>query len=205
MCLDVLRKCGRGTRRRVSEELKKDLFWWEKFLPTYNSVSILWMEQWPEPNVLLACDASLVGAGAVCGQQYTRKKFPGWLRVRTGNIAHLEAFALVASLKLWTPQLRGKRFTCLCDNQAVVAVVNTGAARDGLLQQLVREVAFVAATGQFEVRLQYIASASNTLPDLLSRWGEGEQIHSRFAACIAGQSMQRICMPASLFDFIPNW
>ena len=55
------------------------------------------------------------------------------------------------------------------DNQAVATILNTGASRNPHLQNILREVALLAAQNQFVIRAKHIAGISNRVPDWLSR------------------------------------
>lgn len=202
--LEVLRRSGEG-KLAIQEQIKRDVMWWLRFLPQFNGVGILWMEQHLSPGEVISCDASLRGAGVLCGKLFARKQFPQWLLDRATNIAHLEMITLVASIKLFHQQLRGKRFLVLCDNMAVVTVLNTGAARDEVLLEGMREVAYVSAREQFEMRVRHIGSADNLLPDLLSRWGEGKAIQAKFHSLTKEGGFKQVHMPANLFNFDNDW
>ena len=158
-------------KQQVGLEILKDVWWWKKFLPVFNSNSIMWMKQFPAPDRLIASDACLTRMGAIFENQYIHKQFPEQVvHSQEWKIHHLEMMVLIVALKTWKQRLQGKRFTVLCDNQACVEVINRGATRDGKLLDLLRELTWVCATGEFELVAQYITSEANRLPDLLSRW-----------------------------------
>ena len=50
-------------RHPVTIEMIKDLTWWEKFLPQFDGVSILWLQDCLSMDQWLAMDASLIGVG----------------------------------------------------------------------------------------------------------------------------------------------
>ena len=83
---------------------------------------------------MIATDACLVGYGGICGNQYFRGRFPQHLRNQ--NIARLEIFAVMVALKAWAGQLEGKYFWVHVDNEAVAIVLNTGASRDVVMQDV---------------------------------------------------------------------
>ncbi len=57
----------------------------------------------------------------------------------------------------------------LCDNSAVVAIVNSGSSRDPEAIHLKRCLAFVEAKWQFHLFCQHIQGRDNTAADALSR------------------------------------
>ena len=54
---------------RITENIKKDLFWWTVFLEKYNGVSIMWMEQ-IEGEMAFATDTTLQGIGGFYKRLY---------------------------------------------------------------------------------------------------------------------------------------
>ena len=56
---------GYKINRRIPKDAKKDLLWWPKFLPGYNGVSIMSLENWSSPDEDLSSDTCLDGFGAI--------------------------------------------------------------------------------------------------------------------------------------------
>ena len=162
---------GKSGLSMVTAEMDMDLEWWHRFLPKYKSTSIMWMKQCSEIDTVIATDACLTGMGIFAfDKYYAHKTFPEWIK---GNeiykIHHLEMWALLVALKLFTDKLHGRRFYVQVDNMIVMNVINAGKSSDGIMQAMLRELTFVAATGEFEVVTKYIRSSDNRVPDLLSR------------------------------------
>ena len=166
--LNLLRGMVRGVHYYIDFQTKKDIEWWKNFLPTYNGVSIMWLDQFLEPDFVVATDACKSGLGGVCGNEYFHFKLRGdYLNY---NIAYLEVLAVIMALKCWKNKLRGKSIVMKCDNMSVVQVINGGRSRDLVLQAAMREVIYLAAVGEFNVHLEHIMGVSNRVPDWLSRW-----------------------------------
>ena len=60
----------------VDEQTKKDLKWWCRFLPQYNGISIMWMEQMLQPDKIMSTDACLTGVGGLKNMQYFHAQIP---------------------------------------------------------------------------------------------------------------------------------
>ena len=168
--LHVLRTLKRPSHvAHLNAEFRKDVQWWNEFLPHFHTVSIINCASWSLPDATIATDACLRGGGGTFGKRYFMVMFPGSLVDTVTGITQLEAMAVIIALKLWGRQLQGTKMTILCDNEATVAVVNTGRSKEAFLQQCAREIAFIACTNQFEIRAIHIRGRDNRLPDLLSR------------------------------------
>ena len=59
----------------LDQETKKDLTWWQKILPDYNGVSLIWMYHDTQPDRVLTSDTCLAAYGVVCGTQYLTQEF----------------------------------------------------------------------------------------------------------------------------------
>ncbi|CAG2202644.1 unnamed protein product [Mytilus edulis] len=104
-------------------------------------------------------------------------EFPDAIVNEQLHINALEMLTVVVCLKLWGTKLRGKRIIIKCDNQVTVTVINTGRSRNQFLQSCLREICFVAAINEFELRAVHIAGVDNRLADMLSRW----HLHNEFS------------------------
>ena len=179
---NALHEMGRGWHR-VTQDMRKDINWWRRFLPQYDRVSIMWMDQRIHPDSLMAMGACLTGIGAISGKEYLHAEIP--LRLVNDpqlSIAHYEMWAIVIGLRKWGKKFKGVRFCIQCDNQAVVDVINKGTARDKRLQQLLRLFVFECAVGKLEVVAKHLMGSLNQVPDLLSRFHLGLQFQQQFAA-----------------------
>ena len=69
-------------------------------MPEYNGILIIWMDHYPEPDFILASDACMTAAGGIKNDEVFAVKFPGFITEGV-QIAHLELWAIIGSLKLW--------------------------------------------------------------------------------------------------------
>ena len=89
-----------------------------------------------------------------------------------------------------------------CDNQVTVTVINTGKSRNQFLQSCLRELLFVAAGHEFEIRVVHILGEA----DLLSKWYLSELYARTFYKEF--QSKYRLLdlvVPSCLFQFEHEW
>ena len=204
--LNALRDFSRKEVKQVDSELRRDVRWWYIFLPRFNGTCIMWHLEIPIENTLLATDSSLHGGGGITSDEYFRIRYPAWLlnNVRY-NIAHLEMYAIIVALKLWSHKFTGCKFIILCDNQACVNLINKGRARDRILQDCMREVVYLASMHDYWIRAEYIESKSNELPDLLSRWTFNRSARRNFRQKNSIHKLNRRFASLSLLTFQHDW
>ena len=107
------------------------------------------------------------GCGAVHGDLWFQLQWPA--AREAVSIAPKELVSIVVAVVLWGPHWAGQRVCCLCDNAAVVAAVNKGAARDPSLSHLLRLLAFATVTLDVQVTACHFPGVYNTSADALSR------------------------------------
>ena len=100
---------------------------------------------------------------------------------------------------------KGKRIKIFCDNLSVYCVINSGRAKYSILQSCLRELAFLNAIYQCEVRAVHLDTESNRLADHLSRWYTNDCHEQQFYLLARGCNLTEYIMHESLFDFINEW
>ena len=126
--------------------------------------------KWTSTDKLLSTDACFAGCGGVCDDQYLHAGFAPFIFEQHLDISFLELLTIVVALKLWGARWTGLRITVRCDNEAAVTVVNTGRCRNPFMNSCLRELCYLAALYEFEVRAVHVPGVSNHFADLLSRW-----------------------------------
>ncbi|KAI8486041.1 hypothetical protein Bbelb_361410 [Branchiostoma belcheri] len=158
--LETLRKLHRGNHRtRLSCDFRLDLEWWHRFLVSFNGVSLIAPTVVTAPDEIVATDACSTGCGAFSGGQFFHSVFPADLIERVdGKIHVLEMMAIVIAARKWGHRWAGLRILVHCDNAACVHVLNSGRSRDKHLLQCSRELWFLAASHNFELRASHISA-----------------------------------------------
>jgi len=150
----------------LNGEFRKDIQWWCCFLRDYNGVSMINTSAWSKPDALFTTDACLTGCGGLCIDQYFHAVFPEFVLSMDLDINSLELLTIVLALKLWGNRWRGLRLTVRCDNEVAVTVLASGRCRSSFLNCCLREIVFVSASFDFELRAVHV---SNRETDVLSR------------------------------------
>jgi hypothetical protein len=84
-------------------------------------------------------------------------------------IAVKELIPIVMALMLWGQHWSGNVVLIQCDNKAVVDVLNSGFAKDGILMHLLRCVFFISAHFEITTKAAHIPGRKNIAADALSR------------------------------------
>ena len=200
--LELLRNNYNKKNIWLTDEFRKDTKWWQNYLTTFDGVGIMWMNHVKQPDEVATSDACLMGMGAVSGKEYLKLEFPKEWKHK--NIASLELLAVIVMVKQWIGKFIGKSVLFNVDNQAIVQVLNSGRVRDPELLMLMRELVYVAV-GKFEFKALHIGSKQNKLPDLLSRWHEGNRVQMEFGKLTEGKGFKEVKITQDLWNMWHTW
>ena len=165
--LVLLRKLKRPNHSvYFSKEAKKDVAWWLATLRQFRGKSPIPPSVWT-PLVAFYTDASLDGFGMVWGSRAMAGLFP--LDFEDLDISKKEMITVMAAVKHWFSDLANLKVRIYVDNQACVALLNYGISRSPFMATCLREINFVLAKFNIEMRAEYIPSKQNHLADLCSR------------------------------------
>ena len=70
---------------------------------------------------------------------------------------------------LWFPHFSGKRIQFWCDNESVVAIINSGHSKVPRIMDLLRFLVLLSMKHNFFVRARHVPGVSNDIADALSR------------------------------------
>jgi hypothetical protein len=169
----------------------------------YNGVSVIPEVDWSSPDGVFASDACLTGGGAMWEDQFCHFTFPG--KFLGWHINALELLTVVVVTKLWGTNWKGLRILIYCDNEASVTVINSGKSKDREMLACLRELAYVTATNEFQVRAIHIKGVENRVPDSLSRWEDSKSGEREFWDLVRGRSVTEVKVRTDLFLLNDNW
>ena len=148
---------------RLGCAVHSDQQWWSCFMEGWNGVSLI--SRMAPQRIPLVSDASgSLGCGVFWGPHCFQWQWEG--RASDWTIAPKELLLIVCSLAIWG---KHSRVECRCDNAAVVAVVNSGKAKDSTLLHLLQCLFFVAAHYSVHIHASHIPGKDNVAADALSR------------------------------------
>ena len=163
--LSVLRDNYNSSVILLPDIFHQDLNWFIKFLPSFNGKAFF--DHTPVAGEI-QLDACLQGLGACFTNQVYTIEIP--LGYKDFNISHLEMLNILVALRVWGPAWQGKKLLVHCDNQAVVAILNSGATRDLTLAAIARNIFMESAKCDINLSVIHILGKDNPIADLLSRW-----------------------------------
>ena len=204
--LQALRGLPRTGQVRIPDQLKMDLNWWKRYAPHFNGVSKIPENTWLEPDAVVSCDATLKACGGWHSSgEYFRETFPSEIMNMNLHISALEMLTLVVTVGQWAKSLQNRRIQVYSDNLATVICVNTGKTRDEFMSACLRELVFILATHNAEVKVRHIGTKQNQIPDLLSRWDDSSVTREKWSQLTEGYNVVRKRIKKSKFTKFYNW
>ena len=111
------------------------------------------------------------------GGYFNRQWFQGrWLphmsinRDKGISIEWQELFPIVVAYALWHPHFAGKCIQFWCDNESVVAVINSGHSKAPRVVDLLWFLVLVSMRHNFFVQAHHVPGVSNNIADALSHF-----------------------------------
>jgi len=204
MCrlLNALRQfpASRTARVDIDVHMKEDIRWWVSLLQQYDGVSVVPQDTILADVQLFATDACLSGCGAICFNEYFKCTFPDSFHLR--HINELELITIVVAIKLWAPRLQGLNIELASDNTTCVSVINNHSSTNQFLQRCLRELWTVLSLFNISLTARYVASKSNVIADMLSRYHINDDCRDRLDTYIASNpQLREVLVSEQLFSF----
>ena len=198
--LVLLRKLKRPNHSiYFSREAKKDVAWWLASLKRFGGKCPIPPSVWT-PLVSFHTDASLEGFGMVWEDRAIAGLFP--LELEDLDITKKEMVTVMAAVKHWFADLKNLKVKIFVDNQACVALLNYGVTKSPFLAACLREIAFVLAQYNIEIRAEYVPSKQNVLADLCSRAYLNDTHFSNFNKLLREGVLKLEYIMYDYFDFV---
>ena len=112
----------------------------------------------------------------------------------------LELLTIVVALKLWGHLWRALRLTVRCDNEVAVIALNSGRCRNAFINSCLREVCFLAATHEFEIRAVHLPGVLNSEADVLWRWNVPSCAKDQFLHRVPRDQLIAVSVPIAFFQ-----
>lgn len=151
----------------LNQEFKSDLLWWRTFASHWNGAALIIDPNSHQPVVVTSDASGSWGCGAWCELQWFQLQ---WDSQSEGKqIAVKELLPVIIASAVWGHGWSGKCVVSNCDNQAVVAVLNSRYSREKDIMQLLRCLFFLEAHFQFQLSAKHLPGVLNERADDLSR------------------------------------
>ena len=122
------------------------------------------------------------------------------------DINQLEILTILLVCRTWGTYWSGKRILAKCDNQASVEVLNSGRSLgDDFMMEVVREILFIAAKCEFEIRAVHLPGVENGISDSLSRWHMDPNAEARFFFLIGNVPAKEVFVQDTIPYLQPVW
>ena len=163
--LELLRQNYDKTSITLTQNFRRDLRWFHRFLATYNGVSYF---DHKKADETLELDACLTGLGGRWGNKVYH--LPIANQFKNLAITQLEMVNILVAVKLFARDWQNRKICVKCDNLAVVQVLSKGKTKDPFLGACARNIWLIAATYDIDLSYVHIQGKLNCVADLLSRW-----------------------------------
>ena len=203
--LNFLRGMKKGIWYMVSDEVGSDIKWWYFTLPHFKGTALMWLYDDKEQDCSFATDSCLQGCGGVCEEEYFHVGLPEHIHKVATNIANTELLTVSIALRLWGHKPKGRRVRIWCDNEASVACINNGRARDIFMQQWLREICYLSTINKCWLKAVYLTSAENRIPDLLSHWEIDLTVRAQLIEYAQGKKLREVTVNHDHFIWWGKW
>ena len=210
--LDFLREIPKHHVAPVSvpDYIQADVNWWLEFAPKYNGVSMMPPLKWEAPDKIFSVDACLMGAGGFSmdspsSAMYFHCAFPENVKLAAQHINGLEIFTIRMAVMLWGERFSGKNILIYSDNQCSVELINRGKSTCRFMQNCLRDILFVAARNEFQIRIEHLSSEANRKSDLLSRVALNSKNLDLFLQENSHLTLHECEISQELFDITCKW
>ena len=201
--LNWLREYKSKDNRRIPDSFRKDLRWWQNFMREFNGVRLLPKDRWTAVDEGIATDACLTGMGGLCWGEYFHCSIPD--KLANWAINELEAMAILVALRLWAPRLQGRQMLVSCDNMATVWAINMWKTKAVRLQDCVRDILFVCAKYQIQIKAIHIKGTDNRVADWLSRWDTLPVAQPSFREWNRVRGWREVRVPLGYWEISDSW
>ena len=175
--LDVMKPLKMGHHKlKVSDEMRKDLYWWKMFLRSFNGVKVLRYASVTHFVYVDACDTG--GACFYNGDwQYVSWKcdFP---MMKNAHINVKEAMMVLLATHRWSHLWVGGDVIVRCDNKTAVSAFYKYTSRSKPIMQMVREVFQCSVIFDYQLKCWFLPGKNNFVADSLSRLDEWDSLCS---------------------------
>ena len=148
---------------------------WKAFLTGWNGCSFfLDTTVTPSPYLELYTNASgSIGFGGYFHGWWFQGRWPPHMQLNREwgiSIGWQELFPIVVACAIWFPHFSGKQVQFWCNNESVVAIINSGHSKAPHIMDLLRFLVLVSMKHNFFVQVCHVPGVCNETADAVSRF-----------------------------------
>ena len=111
-----------------------------------------------------------LGCGGICDDEWFMQAWEtAFMKRAKPSIEYMELYAVTAGILLWISKFRNQKICIFCDNQSVVAMINSNSSSCANCMVLMRIIALECLVHNVKVVARYVRSKQNVKADALSR------------------------------------
>ena len=154
---------------RLTKQTHQDLTTWLHFLENYNGITFFRYQKLVESTAIhLVSDASKQGFGGCFGTKWIQGFYPqDWQHF---HITILEFFPIFVLVSMFGHLMANSSIIFLCDNKAVVEIINKQSSKDKTIMNLVRPLVLKLISHNILFVAKHIEGKRNILADKISRF-----------------------------------
>ena len=135
--LSTLRECPHAGYIELNSKFKKDLHWFEVYLPHTNGIYLIHQDNRVQVEVFV--DACTTCCSAICHPDAYHAEFPHQLLAEQHPVCHLEVLNALGALRRWAPRLKGQLIQLYIDSITAVDIFQAGEGRDAFRKICAKE------------------------------------------------------------------
>lgn len=165
---------NRNDKVLLNSEFEADISWWLNFMSVFNG-TVKFIDF--KPITSLQTDASSLGGGGYYNGDYFYVNwaidFPVF---RKEHINIKETLAVVLSVLRWGHLWQNKTVIVLTDNMTTKCILNKGSTKNNVLMSLLRDLFWLSAMYNFDIKGKFLSGRCNIIADAASRLHEEGQL-----------------------------
>ncbi|CAG2223080.1 unnamed protein product [Mytilus edulis] len=177
---------NRNDKVLLNSEFEADISWWLNFMSVFNG-TVKFIDF--KPITSLQTDASSLGGGGYYNGDYFYVNwaidFPVF---RKEHINIKETLAVVLSVLRWGHLWQNKTVIVLTDNMTTKCILNKGSTKNNVLMSLLRDLFWLSARYNFDIKGKFLSGRCNIIADAASRLHEEGQLSRLYDILTNGAS-----------------
>ena len=114
--------------------------------------------------------APSMGFGGFYQGQWFASEWPSHFAQHSHSSALSELYPIAVACHVWGSSWRRKRIAVLCDNVAVVEIINRGRSSSPDIMLFMRRITWLSVVNNFIITARHVPGHSNAIADALSRF-----------------------------------